>query len=679
MAQTVETLATCFIYRSLVLNRVEIDEERAKNPDDPIHRREDGSGSCRADIWHMCLCDQKSPFYNAEIIDGCMLILVPPAMVLDWKEDIEKFCRPVDKVLNRKPPPEANDLTFLIAHEEYGRGADKVEKHVNDLRGVLPDVELTVVDNNPMDPDLDYKWDEEKEAYVLAGSPRGQYCRVMPPENSSRFVIITTTQSYAGHVGKHLKSRPYTYYTGAKLRKANQTTPFAAVCPAFVIVDEAHLVRQMTAGHFALYRDIEGRLDYPLRSIWLTGTPFGKRPSDIIAMTSCMQINNQWTDEPLIRLSVAALSELDEKFVALEAEVKRGSIGQKEYTKAVDEMIAPLASAMPQICVRHTSESDWFFKRLKEEIPNSNADVEVVFPSQYQHALGIFTQTIKETLAKEKIQMMRKDKDAIIGEKRILSTARLFRIAASLPFLVQFWNKAENAKIQLTSKEMKEWIGKDGELVEECPLVPYVDDILSSSPKLEYVGKVLDNWDDEDGKLLVLSEFVVVAFFVALVSCLLARINIRSFGLCPPSVSIQLIFLQYIKRHYKQKSAICYHPALSAKERIPIKRGFQKYINLTAATKSLMYPDHDFDALTSTFRLMGTGVTLTEADKCILMEPQHMPPTEVQGWSRVLRISQRRFVHIVRLVSTDLPCERDVRNTGKLRAYLSAATMTSKS
>ena len=36
--------------------------------------------------------------------------------------------------------------------------------------------------------------------------------------------------------------------------------------------------------------------------------------------------------------------------------------------------------------------------------------------------------------------------------------------------------------------------------------------------QLDFIGRVLDAWDDEkDGKILVSTEFVVVAFFVVLV------------------------------------------------------------------------------------------------------------------------------------------------------------------
>ena len=112
-----------------------------------------------------------------------------------------------------------------------------------------------------------------------------------------------------------------------------------------------------------------------------------------------------------------------------------------------------------------------------------------------------------------------------------------------------------------------------------------------------------------------------------------------------------------------------------SRERIAVKRGFQRYRNPLSSKQALMYPDHDVDVMASTFRLMGTGVTLTAADKCVLMEPQHMPPTETQGKRRVWRISQEREVRIVRLVCVDIAVEKDVVNLGKLREHLSNATM----
>ena len=98
-----------------------------------------------------------------------------------------------------------------------------------------------------------------------------------------------------------------------------------------------------------------------------------------------------------------------------------------------------------------------------------------------------------------------------------------------------------------------------------------------------------------------------------------------------------------------------------------------------AATKILKYPDHDYDAMASTFRLLGTGVTLTQADKAILMEPQHMPPAEKQGKGRVLRVTQERYVKIVRLVCDAIAIEEVIVNTSKLRQYFATVAMKARS
>lgn len=48
-----------------------------------------------------------------------------------------------------------------------------------------------------------------------------------------------------------------------------------------------------------------------------------------------------------------------------------------------------------------------------------------------------------------------------------------------------------HAKYQMTSKDTKNWI-TDGEMDPNCPLYPYVDRILNTSPKLDFIGEVLD-------------------------------------------------------------------------------------------------------------------------------------------------------------------------------------------
>ena len=66
-------------------------------------------------------------------------------------------------------------------------------------------------------------------------------------------------------------------------------------------------------------------------------------------------------------------------------------------------------------------------------------------------------------------------------------------------------------------------------MVSDCPLYSHIKEILATSFKLDYIGRVLEAWDEaKDGKLLVLIEFVVVAFFVVEIRLFLIIVSIIS-------------------------------------------------------------------------------------------------------------------------------------------------------
>ena len=122
---------------------------------------------------------------------------------------------------------------------------------------------------------------------------------------------------------------------------------------------------------------------------------------------------------------------------------------------------------------RHTTESTWFGKTLKEALPHSDIDKEVHFTKQHEGALAKFDQTMREELSAETRALQARAKKSgdtpVVSKARLLSKARLYRIASSLPFLVEFWNMPGHAHIQLTSKEMNRWI-HNGQMDPDCPL-----------------------------------------------------------------------------------------------------------------------------------------------------------------------------------------------------------------
>jgi SNF2 family DNA or RNA helicase len=70
----------------------------------------------------------------------------------------------------------------------------------------------------------------------------------------------------------------------------------------------------------------------------------------------------------------------------------------------------------------------------------------------------------------------------------------------------------------------------------------------------------------------------------------------------------------------------------------------------------------------------GTGLTLTEADYCIVLDPWWNPATESQAVDRTHRIGQRRPVVVYRLVARGT-IEEKVMELKAAKAGLSASTL----
>ena len=461
-----------------------------------------------------------------------MLVIVPPAMVSDWREDTERFW------VSHKDEQRSGTPVLIIGHESQGKGANKVNQFKKDLIGISLDPPTELEEEEQPDPDAKLLWNDRMEKFVLTSPVKGKYRCGTPQPGSSRFLIITTTLSYDGHVQSPLTKRGPDYYIGPKQGKVRMDKGIALVCPAIIIIDEAHLVRQEDAGHFAVVTKIQKACSSLVRTGWLSGTPIGKRPSDLAAIFAAMQYNGPWLDGELKDLNRDAMNRIDKAYFELEISIRKGSrVHSRELRQTIDVLTKDLTEALSKIMVRHTSDSLWFGKPIKEPIAHSDIDKSILFPSDLIPSLEAFDKTMKQQL--KAVAQGKK-----ISATRLLSSARFYRIISSLPGMLKFWGKAENLQYHLTSEEMKIWI-VDGEISQDCPVYPYLDDILSSSPKLDYIGSVLDAWKEGEGKLLVFSDFIFVAAVVNTVCLLLflTMINIERCQLTPSFTTIVFVFL----------------------------------------------------------------------------------------------------------------------------------------
>lgn len=106
--------------------------------------------------------------------------------------------------------------------------------------------------------------------------------------------------------------------------------------------------------------------------------------------------------------------------------------------------------------------------------------------------------------------------------------------------------------------------------------------------------------------------------------------------------------------------------------------GFQREIKSTDSHgKALAHPEWDLDVLCGTYGTMGVGVTLTAADKIVLMEPVGDPGKEIQAIARPLRINQKREVKVIKMKCPTVPIEGRLNNTNTIRKYLVERIMSS--
>lgn len=99
--------------------------------------------------------------------------------------------------------------------------------------------------------------------------------------------------------------------------------------------------------------------------------------------------------------------------------------------------------------------------------------------------------------------------------------------------------------------------------------------------------------------------------------------------------------------------------------------GFQEMKKLDDVTGTkLTQPKWNRRVWIGTIKTMGLGLTLTAADKVVVLEPNMMPTDEAQAIARAIRIGQTKKVFVNRLVCPTIGIEDKILNTNKLRDFL---------
>lgn len=192
----------------------------------------------------------------------------------------------------------------------------------------------------------------------------------------------------------------------------------------------------------------------------------------------------------------------------------------KKVTSLDDTQLAAIIGDiwrnLHEVMIRRTNDSKWHGNNIKEPVNTNTQHRKVAIPKAYLPQLQQLHQMILTNLKKKVTRTVEDGKEVEkISNSKVLSETRLYQLASSLPFLLHFWASPENHAYRFRAQDVFEFLDHNGQMMSSYALHPHIKTILTNSPKLDFIGEILDQWQPGDGKLLILTKFVLVAFFAA--------------------------------------------------------------------------------------------------------------------------------------------------------------------
>ncbi|KAL9641365.1 MAG: hypothetical protein Q9204_000060 [Flavoplaca sp. TL-2023a] len=629
MGKTLQMIALIKLTRDFILNCRDVDREWDSPPREASARRHchrDGSGTCSAnkDMWFVCVCIPGNPHHGWRPTDGHFEIISPPMMLGSWIREWAKFYKPTNS---------DDKLEFVVGHTSLGKGTTTFGQKVKLADGSIRRLDELLTGPAPTLPlpphgDENCHYREVNGRWILESVPKGPHRKGSPRYDSSRLVVLTSYQSWSTQVQNAASQHTYWYSNTPKGHKMTSES-FRTITPGMVIVDEAHTCSKSGVGHYGTVDEMDKMTSYTIKKIFLSGTPIRKGPGDLIAMIEALE-SPVWKEEGhrLNGLISQNLEYFNEKFKEVKTVRDLG----------LQAVIDGIARLIPLVAIRRTNESKWFDLPLRPPIKSVKQDREMGFPPKYLPALN----NLRDHIAGQLNNTLTLGGE--ISKTELRSMSRLYRLASNTPFLAQFWSQDNNVKHRFLSEDMKKWLDEDGTLSAACPLAKHAADIRANSPKLDFIGTILDSMTNPNtAKLLIVTDFVASAW-----SC-----------------------FDYVTHHRSKQSALLYHPGLTRKTREAMLEGFQRVKKLDDVSGiKLAHPEWDKRVWIGTIKSMGLGLTLTAADKVIVLEPNTMPTDEAQVIARAIRIGQEKVVFVNRLVCPAVGIEKVILNTNSLRDFL---------
>ena len=357
----------------------------------------------------------------------------------------------------------------------------------------------------------------------------------LPKRGQQYFLLLTTPAS----MGTHLIDKvviTHRYAVTEIRRKKEFSVPKAqnisALIAALIAIDEAHRYSNKDVAPWTLIRKLAFNHREPsiASALPMSGTPLVVGPSNLMGPLSVMKDPRMITDDDDDDPHGLTLAELDvfaKRWREMTYRLQKNTLTVediKPLTKEFREKIKPFV-------IRRTKQSLWFRQPL---LPVPPAEVRTIhdipycerYRSMYDEIKLRFKDRIAAELKRKQDewdQLPEKDQEHRVRPTQVSETfcvtlGRQLMLAASIPWLLRHWlANWDNPDKYRAADFQAQYLDGSGRMKANCPLheaLKHREDV----PKFTYLDRVLQQVHREGGKLLIFTQYLVVASFIVEVS-----------------------------------------------------------------------------------------------------------------------------------------------------------------
>ena len=430
---------------------------------------------------------------------GANLALVPYAQLFNW------LC----EWSNHYEDQEHFKMKLIVAHGKYAAKYPLKDAYKADLAGTR----ATSDSDDEQNPDRALSAAENH--YVYRASRKAHL-----------YFILSTPDSFDAHCDRHIvETRTWTRTIGGKRPTQQPQKQFlSCLVAALIAVDESHKFKSIDVQPWRLIENLKLRMNdtgIP-RLVAMTGTPFVTGPENLLGIVNALTDPNAMKGEENPRdLTIDDLKKYAADFKEYSVSVTKGrGIDQPK----MNELMRRLGNHMQPLILRRTKRSRWFDLPILNLPPCTMKTVNVPFPLSYRKLYDHVRDTFRNSMMSQleeaqqswylKSEKERKasSKPTKINTMFMKSLSRQLRIAATIPWVLEYWTKNGTDERFLVGS-FSDWLLSNGRMNAECPLRPCVQ-AAKQFTKFQALDAMLKIVFEKREKFLIITEFLCVATVV---------------------------------------------------------------------------------------------------------------------------------------------------------------------